>query len=480
MGKPSYAFRLPLAAIEPAHDPAWRRASAATKRLLLRSARDIGLEEKRADIAAGLDAQGNPLAPLKPRTIKYRRSAMGPPDKHAPPLIPAHVLSRTSSLLDAQAHDDHVLFFWRFDAHTEGPWGRILHYHRIGAGHLPVRDVFGLSAACIARIKVKVGRWWDARKTGRALVAGWLKAAPEMRIAAPIAAVKPIEVLGRTDIEHYTFGIGGSKSDVEQAIAAGTFTGFRKPGTIKPRPWSDSLPKPPRPQPPTSPAPQRLGPQPPAPRPTSFAPQPPAPQPPPAPSMPALRPRPSQPPPTPPEAPPREFTTQAEADAWGLPLYTEWGAATAVNEAMRGIRKMTGGTTSKIEAIAAALARTPPLPEPIVVWRGIKNATQSQIDLGSIKVGDVWRDRGFTSTSLLRQVAERFTKGGGEKVLLRIELAAGDRGAYLRADGLERHREAEFLRPPDEYVVVGVAKSGTIPLLTIRPIREKGTGDASQ
>ena len=282
MGKPSYAFRLPLAVIEPSHDPSWARASAATRRLLLRAARDIGLEEKRADIAAGLDAEGNPFAPLKPRTIKYRRSAMGTADKNAPPLIPAHALSRTSSLLDARAHADHVLFFWRFDAHTEGPWGRILHYHRIGAAALPVRDVFGLSPSCVARIKARVASWWDARRTGRGLVAEGLKAAPELQIPASIASTPAsIKVVGRTDIEHYTFGIGGDQSAVERAIAAGTSTGFRKPGTIKPRPWADSIPKPPgpnppRPNPPTLSSPQASAPRPPAPRPP--APHPPAPQ----------------------------------------------------------------------------------------------------------------------------------------------------------------------------------------------------------
>ncbi len=409
-----------------------------------------------------------------------------------------------------------MLFFWRFDEHTAGPWGRILHYHRIGAGHLPVRDVFGLSPSCVARIKAKVARWWDTRKTGRALVAEGLKAAPELRVPAGIAATPgPIKVVGRTDLGSYTFGIGGSKSAVERSIAAGTFTGFRKASEIKPRPWSDSLPKPQPPGPnPPRPNPTAAGapptPRAPAPRPTSFAPRPPAPLPKLGPSTAALHPRPSSGAPGPPtsseaiaaapsgsvppapEAPPTSlvFEAQSEAETWGDREFKDWSETLSdedkavvasyidkgyqrINKAARGKAPMDEATAGEIERLKAVLARGR-LKEPIVVWRWVRSAKRVDIDLDTIQAGERWRDKGFTSTSLLRGAASEF---GGTKspLLLRIELDVGQQGAYLNAAGPNAFAyQAEFLLPPSKYVIVGVDKSGSIPVLTIRPLRETG------
>ena len=64
----------------------------------------FGLLRKDQELAAGIDRFGQPMVPIAPRRT-HRRSAMGPADPNAPPLTPAHALSRTRSLLDGRAHD---------------------------------------------------------------------------------------------------------------------------------------------------------------------------------------------------------------------------------------------------------------------------------------------------------------------------------------------------------------------------------------
>jgi hypothetical protein len=123
--------------------------------LFVAAAKDLELRQ-------GLDKDGEALAPLAAKTIKYRRSAMGPADPYAPPLQPAHGLSRTRSLFTVEVADDldGVNCFWSYDAHTGGSWGDILQYHADGAGNLPVRDVIGLSTASLATVKSKADAWW--------------------------------------------------------------------------------------------------------------------------------------------------------------------------------------------------------------------------------------------------------------------------------------------------------------------------------
>ena len=64
---------------------------------------DLGLEAKDRDLARGFDKDGN-VHPLSPKTIKYRKSAVGPVTRRAPRLIPALALSRVRSLLTGRAH----------------------------------------------------------------------------------------------------------------------------------------------------------------------------------------------------------------------------------------------------------------------------------------------------------------------------------------------------------------------------------------
>jgi hypothetical protein len=78
---------------------------------------------------------------------------MGVAVANAPALTPANAESRTRAFLRWKVRDDGVWFYWRWDFHTRRYWGEILQYHAGGSGHLPIRDVIGMSPAETAAIR---------------------------------------------------------------------------------------------------------------------------------------------------------------------------------------------------------------------------------------------------------------------------------------------------------------------------------------
>jgi hypothetical protein len=64
---------------------------------------EIALKVKDKELARGWDKNGD-VHPLSAKTIRYRRSEVGPVHKTAPRLIPAMELSRVRSLLTGRAH----------------------------------------------------------------------------------------------------------------------------------------------------------------------------------------------------------------------------------------------------------------------------------------------------------------------------------------------------------------------------------------
>jgi hypothetical protein len=159
----------------------------------------FGIKAKVADLMQGLDKDGRPLRPILPRTRKYRRSAMtasGKGDPGAPPLIPAHMRSRTISLLDGRALSTHADFFWRFDAWTGASWGDVL---AIQSQH--GRDVIGLSRASTAKVQAQALRKWADWKAGRHV---------EDHAVVVKAAALAVPQVGRMNVEHATFGLGGA------------------------------------------------------------------------------------------------------------------------------------------------------------------------------------------------------------------------------------------------------------------------------
>ena len=224
------AAKFELWNVEPRGDWVWDLSPEGVRRDYWREAVRLVKVAKDKDLAAGIDAKGKPLAPIKPYTRAHRKSAMGPPDPNAPPLTPAHGLSRTRAWFDGRAYIDHAEFFWR------NAWGVILEYHRVGAGRLPVRDVIGLAPKSLAWVERNLAAWWAARKAQLA--------APEQgqrftftppsfaAVKKPEKIVPPpkIPVVGSLDFSQSTFGIGAGRETVERAAKAGYFTGFRALG----------------------------------------------------------------------------------------------------------------------------------------------------------------------------------------------------------------------------------------------------------
>lgn len=227
----SVTFRVMLSQVGPVHDPAFAAAPQAVRDEVIRWVMVFGLKEKDRELAAGLDRHGVPLAPVSAATAAHRDSEMGPADPSAPPLMPAYAVSRTRLLLDARStpRRDGAEFFWQYDAHTGGSWGKILDYHRRGIGrrgNRVKRDVIGISPESLSRVRDQVmARWSEYKRNAFTYV-------PRLTVAE----VPPVRigVRGRTDFENFTYGIGGGGGVAasRRALAVGGSTGFfqRRPG----------------------------------------------------------------------------------------------------------------------------------------------------------------------------------------------------------------------------------------------------------
>ena len=224
----SNAFRVRLADVAP-NDAAFRAIDDATRVIVMRRLVQIVLKVRDASLAKGLDRFGNPFTPISWRTRENRRSAMGRPDPNAPPLTPAYGLSRTRSLLAGRAMTDHAEFYWRFDPHTGKSWGVILGYHRVGAGHLPVRDAIGISPADLAIVRRELLADWRKIKAGKVLIEN----AEEMTFKpGKPKETKPTREdfapyrYGFTDTANRTYGSEADKAKAERSIKEGMSSGF--------------------------------------------------------------------------------------------------------------------------------------------------------------------------------------------------------------------------------------------------------------
>lgn len=277
-----FGFRVTLAMVA-GRDA--RNAPAAARADLCHALVVIALEEKDADLARGLGADGAALVPISERTRVHRRSAMGLADPDAPPLTPAWGLSRTRSFLvgEAAPNADGADFWWMWDAREDVPWGQVLDHHRQGLGRLPVRDVFGCGPACLGRIRARLTAWWLLYRKGQApalvrqppvppepppkwawkAVKPYQPKFPELAVPKKPRRVSQLNVNGRV----YTFGAsaGGkvSAAGLKRGVANGTFSGFHRwdPETgqlIRPRPGPGPGPgpRPVKPPPPPPPAPR--------------------------------------------------------------------------------------------------------------------------------------------------------------------------------------------------------------------------------
>lgn len=150
----------------PEWDPAWTWSTDRVRTEFWRHAARLAIAEYGLSRAAGIDRFGFPLVEISEYTREHRRSAMGWADPDAPPLTPAHGLSRTTSFLRSRyVPGKGVWFWWIYDPRVRDSWGRILHYHATGrAKGGVVRDVLDLDPAGRLRVREALMRWWLARR----------------------------------------------------------------------------------------------------------------------------------------------------------------------------------------------------------------------------------------------------------------------------------------------------------------------------
>jgi hypothetical protein len=263
----------------------------------------IALRVKDQELAQGLDAKGEPLKPIRPRTRKYRKSAMTPSgkgDPSAPPLMPAHQKSRVRSLLAGRAFPTHCELYWRYDPFTGASFDEILSYQKAKG-----RDVFGISKDGLRKIRIQSWAAWtkwkkkglEPTKDRTAVASHALQAGPQTRIARIIAeSAKPRATpVAVAHVGSYDMTTAETMSGAK--VRAGQWTGGMTGGGW--HRWATAEVKGKG----QGPGPQILQVQPPRPK-------PPKPKAPPKAPVKAPLPKPPLPPPKPPQ--PKTFTSELE------------------------------------------------------------------------------------------------------------------------------------------------------------------------
>jgi hypothetical protein len=139
------SFTLAGADFEPANDPAWRLASEGLRRAYWAHVGRLAVYFKRDELRRGLDAAGGKLARIKqPR----------PDGADGPPLSPHYAESRFLRYCQVRTTARSATIFWG------SGWAKVVGYHARGAGHLPVRDVIGLTRASQRKLAEHARLWW--------------------------------------------------------------------------------------------------------------------------------------------------------------------------------------------------------------------------------------------------------------------------------------------------------------------------------
>lgn len=94
----------------------------------------------------------------------------------------------------------------------------------------------------------------------------------------------------------------------------------------------------------------------------------------------------------------------------------------------------------------------------ITVYRGFHSAKRFEYFNNTAKIGDVFRDAGFMSTSVDRKAVRDFVniKGGQSNVVLRIKVKKGAKAGYLGHDTVSgSSHELELLLPRNSGLRIG-------------------------
>jgi hypothetical protein len=121
-----------------------------------------------------------------------------------------------------------------------------------------------------------------------------------------------------------------------------------------------------------------------------------------------------------------------------------------INEALRDPQISTDQVEHLIKGIDKAIEQAVPTKQDMTVYRGIKGNGLDFFE--SLKAGDVYEDKGYTSTTLDTDTVTKFAVQGSlyQGVVLRMQIPAGTKGLFpASVTGMTQasSREAEFLLP---------------------------------
>jgi hypothetical protein len=129
-----------------------------------------------------------------------------------------------------------------------------------------------------------------------------------------------------------------------------------------------------------------------------------------------------------------------------------------INEALRDPQISEDGYKSTIDLLDKAMDIAPPLSEELIAYRGVKGGEGLNF-FTSKKVGDVYEDKGYTSTSIAPDVAQQFAQKFGyadpknDGLIFRMRIPAGSKGIFPSGYHEPMYgwkpdsTEAEFLLP---------------------------------
>jgi hypothetical protein len=114
----------------------------------------------------------------------------------------------------------------------------------------------------------------------------------------------------------------------------------------------------------------------------------------------------------------------------------------SLNDALRDPQVSEKSFEDTIKSLDKAIETAPPLREEVIAYRGIKGNGLNFFE--TLKVGDVFEDKGYVSTTIDAGVAQQFGTSGSmyQGLAMRMKLPAGSKGIF--PTGYKQHTEASW------------------------------------
>lgn len=159
------------------------------------------------------------------------------------------------------------------------------------------------------------------------------------------------------------------------------------------------------------------------------------------------------------------FTEMAHPEFAGAISAYESNLSYEINEALRDPQISDDGYKSTIDLLDRAIDTAPPLRDELVAYRGVNGDGSKFFE--TLKVGDIWEDKGYTSTTIDAGVAQQFGMTSMQGLVFRMKLPAGTKGIFPSGYHEPMYgwtpsmTEAEFLMPRGSKFKI-VAKRGKV------------------